>query len=384
MTIYSFVTIVLLFFFFIEQGGIKESGRKCLFLICAFLVFFIMAFRASCVGGDTIEYVHFWQGIYDAYGTWKEPNKLLVFEPGLSWLCYFLHLFNDGEPWFFLLSTAIITLAPFLYIVWRDSKFAVLPILLYMTTWGLLDISYTGLRQVIGVGLCMFAYIVWTTKFDKRKLKYILISFIMVLALSFHTSMYFTIPSYICFLLTKPIKKRNAIYILLISLLFGILSTKIIVFLFEIIGSAFTSFDILFRLNHYFEGNNAEDGLTMAVIGMQQVLTTLLVCLIVYYSDKDKHNRVYYSSLVLACSAYNVFVSFPQAGRFLYPLMLMGIVLSPSQINIRKPFLYRFFLLAIVFVLSIHQIYVWEVNFENHSSDAYLINQMFPYFFVWE
>ena len=126
MTIYSIVIVVLLFLFLIEQKGISDKADKRLFLIASLFVFFVMAFRGENVGGDFLEYCHFWEGKDDAYGTWKEPNVLLMYEPGLSWLCHFLHIFNDGDPFFFIFCTSAIILFPFFYIVCRDCKFRIL------------------------------------------------------------------------------------------------------------------------------------------------------------------------------------------------------------------------------------------------------------------
>ena len=78
MTIYSIVALFLLLLFFVEQNGISEAARKRMFFLGSFVVFFVMAFRGKDVGGDMIEYVHFWQGIDDAYGTWKDPNIFLI------------------------------------------------------------------------------------------------------------------------------------------------------------------------------------------------------------------------------------------------------------------------------------------------------------------
>ncbi len=384
MTIYSIIIVILLFLFLIEQKGISEKADKRLFLMASFLVFFVMAFRGENVGGDFLEYCHFWEGKDDVYGTWKEPNILLMFEPGLSWLCYFFHIFNDGDPFFFIFCTSAIILFPFFYIVYRDCKFRVLPVLLYVILWGLLDISYTGLRQVIGVSICLTAYIVWTTSFKKNKYKIILTTLLFGFALSFHTSMYFTVPIFVGFLFIKKIGKRICVLFLFLSLLFGILFAKFAPLLFDTIGSLFTSVEFLFRFDHYFEGNTHEDGLTTAVIGLQQIITTLVVCLIVYLSNLSNRNIIYAVSLTVGCSMVNIFVSFPQAGRFIYPLLFLGIVLTPTYMMIPPKRLSKWLLFTFIIILSLHRIYLWETSYDNKSSDAYIYNQMFPYKFIWE
>ena len=384
MTIYSIVIVILLFLFLIEQKGISDKADKRLFLMASFLVFFVMAFRGENVGGDFLEYCHFWEGKDDVYGTWKEPNVLLMFEPGLSWLCYFLHIFNDGDPFFFIFCTSAIILFPFFYIVCRDCKFRVLPVLLYVILWGLLDISYTGLRQVIGVSICLIAYIVWTASFKRNKYKIILTTLLFGLALSFHTSMYFTVPIFVGFLFIKRISKRTCILFLFLSLLFGILFAKFASYLFDIIGALFTSVEFLFRFDHYFEGNTHEDGLTTAVIGLQQIITTSLVCLIVYLSNFSSRNIYYAVSLTIGCSMVNIFVSFPQAGRFIYPLLLMGVMLTPSYMILPKKKIYRIVLISSIIILSLHRIHIWEIGYEDRTSEFYQLSQMFPYKFIWE
>ncbi len=384
MTIYSIVILILLLLFLVEQRGITEGLRKRLFYVSAFCLFFISAFRGENVGGDMIEYVHFWQGKDDMYGTWKSPNELLSFEPGLSWLCYFLHIFNDGDAWFFVFCTSFLTLFPFFYLVWRDSYYKVLPILLFTISWGLLDISFTGLRQVIGVSLCVAAYAIWTTPFKEKGLKYMLTFSLLLFSLSFHTVVYFTILFFLSFLIFGRLNKILSLSLLLSTLVFGIVFAKVAPYLFEMTGSVISSIDLLFRLNHYFEGTGVDDGLKDAVIGIQQILTVLVVCIIIVFSSKEKNNSLYANCLTFGCSLFNIFVSFPNAGRFLYPLMFVGFLVVTSNITVKKNSLYKVLLVVSIAILSIHQIRNWENKYEDKSSDAYVFNQMFPYKFIWE
>ena len=383
MTVYSIVLLVLLFLFLAEQGGLKKNSR-ILFSVSAFLVFFIMAFRGEDVGGDMIEYVHFWQGKDDMYGTFDKPTESLLYEPGLSWLCYFLHLFNDGDAWFFIFWTSFITIVPFLYLVWRDSYYKVLPVLLYMVLWGLLDISYTGLRQVIGASLCLTAYIVWTTPIRKKWIKHIVVLFLIAFSLSFHASVYFCVLMFFCLKVFKNKRKTIHISILLITLVLGMLFSKIAPATFEKVNSIFTSFDLLFRYNHYFEGTGEADGLQEAVIGAKQILSTLVVCLIIFLSSDEKCNKFYINCLVFGCSLYNMFMSFPNAGRFLFPYMIVGLITMLATDRINKYKLYRLVLVLLVIILSVHQIRTWELGFEDKNSSFYVFNQMFPYKFIWE
>lgn len=375
---------MLLILFLIEQKGVSEDGSKRLFYISAFLTFFIMAFRGDNVGADMIEYVHFWQGKDDLYGTWDNPTLSLAYEPGLSWFCYFLHIFNDGDAWIFIFLTSCITFVPFLYLVWRDAEYKVLPILFYTILWGLLDISYAGVRQVMGVGLCISAFIVWRRHFDYRGVKILLIVLLLGFALTFHTSVYFTIPFYILFLLLKNTNIKICVITLILSLVFGIVFAKIAPYLFDIVGSFFTSVEILFRLNHYFEGNGIDDGLKNTVIGMKQILTVIAVCIIVSLSRKEKNNKFYINCLTVGCSMFNIFVSFPNTARFLYPFLLLGIIASPSKIRFQKHKILKLFFILIIVVLSIHEIQTIELGYIDKKSDYYVFNQMFPYNFVWE
>ncbi len=385
MTIYSVITIILLLLFLVEQRGVSENVDKKLFLVASFCVFFISAFRGENVGGDMIEYVHFWQGKDDMYGTWKSPNEALTFEPGLSWFCYFLHLFNNGEAWFFVFFTTLVIQLPFFYLIWRDSSCKVLSVLLYMVLWGLLDISYTGLRQVIGGAMCIMAYIVWTTPFRMRGFKYLILFFLIGFSLSFHTVTYFCVPLYCAFMILKGNRNLLNLIILLSTLVFGIVFSKVAPVLFEMTGALFASFDLLFRLNHYFDGIGVDDGLREeAVIGLKQILTTLIVCLIVSFSNKDRCNNFYVNCLVFGCSLFSVFVSFPNAGRFLFPYLFVGIICSPSKNLINRAPLYKFLFITFVVILSLHQIHTWEKGFGDKNSSFYVFNQMFPYNFIWE
>lgn len=380
MTIYSVVIIMLFALFLLELIAQGSRAKKRLFIIASGIVFFIMSFRGKDVGGDMIEYVHFWQGIDDMYGTWKSPNIVLVLEPGLSWLCYFLHLFNDGDAWFFVFATSIIIICPFFYLIWRDSNNKVMSILLFFIMWGLLDISFTGLRQVIGVSFCILAYIVWTSTFKRKWFRNILIVFLIAFALTFHTTTIFAIILCLCMLFVKKMHKRTLLFSLVLSLIIGIVFAKIVPYLFDRIASISTSFELLFRYDHYFE----EEGLTEGRIGITQILTTLLIMIVVSLAKEDCHNVFYVNCLVLGNCLLNIFVPFPNAGRFLYPVLIMGLVSSPSLLNVKRYTGYKIILFLFTAILAIHQIKVWEDSYNDKNSSAYIYNQMFPYNFIWE
>lgn len=382
MAIYSIIIIILLVLFLIEQKGASRKKTNVLFYISASLVFFIMAFRGENVGGDMIEYVHFWEGRSDMYGTYKIPALGLEYEPGISWLCHFMHLFNNGQPWFFVFFTSVLTLVPVLYLIGRDSRYKTVSVLFYMIMWGLLDITYTALRQVIGISLCLIAYILWTSEFSNKKVKIWLVIAILLLAISFHTVVYFCIPAYIAVLFIKKVHKKASVVTLLTSFALTFVFSNIVIELFSRVENFTSGFTFLFRYDQYFT-NKYE--LNRNAIGLQQLVTTLIVCCIVIMSkEDDKRSAFTINSLVIGCSLLNIFASFPNAGRFLYPLLFAGIVSSPHYLNKKAYSIYKLVFLTLIMILSLHRVYYWQMSYADRQSDAYLYNQMFPYNFIWE
>lgn len=379
MTLYSSIILILLFLFLIEIGGTTKLHKKYLFLLSSFLVFFLMAFRGIDVGGDTLEYVHFWEGQKDVYGTWEKPDDGLVNEPGLSWLCHILHLFNDGSPWFFIFSESLIVLLPFHFLVWRDSVYKVLPNLLFMVMWALLDVTFTGLRQVLGISFLIIAYIIWTSRIQNRKLKIILSISLVLFGICFHVTVVFVALIYLLLYNIKSINKKWPIVVLVLSYFMVFAGNFIMTAFLPAIENYFFNAEGLFRLYHYFS-EDLNDSLSI-----YQFLGTALVCLFVFLSkDQNDYNYFYINCLIFGCAFLNVFSFFPNIARITEPFLFLGILSSPCHICLKKMVKVRLLFLIIIMVFSIKKIIYWENEYSNKSSPSYLYSQMFPYKFVWE
>lgn len=393
MSIYTLIILLFLFFSLIPNKVNNNAFQKIAF----FILFSLFAFRGDNVGGDTIEYCNFYRGVYDAYGTWKEPDLGLINEPGLSWLCYFLHLFNDGDAFVFLFVTSGISLLPFLYFVKRFSNDKVVPLLLFMVLWGLLSIVMTGLRQVLGVSILLFAYIICFNLKLNKKTRSLLVTLLLIFSLSFHSTILIAFVLYIFSFIIK-IRKNIAIISIIGTYIIGASLTTFIPVVYIIIGQLFEGSELFFRFEQYF---TIKYDLATSALGIQQLLTSFLVCMYCYSLDElkeeyeenlcEKKNKYYLltkkfqiNCLILGCVFYNLFAPFPNCGRFLYPLFIVGITSSIPHKTIHNNNVFKFLFYITLIILSIHEIYTMVLGQADRTSDYYVANQMFPYLFIWE
>ena len=153
--------------FILEQNSNLQT-RKVLFYVASFIVVSLLAFRGNDVGGDTISYCGYFSGSGGLYGTFEQND---TFEIGFRVLCWLLMFVSRSDFWF-ILTTSLITLLPFIYLINRDCKSSkILPLCLYMNVWGILSVTQTAIRQNISVSLFVIAYIIYTTKSIEQKNK---------------------------------------------------------------------------------------------------------------------------------------------------------------------------------------------------------------------
>lgn len=370
MHIYVVVSAIMLILFLLEQHFKKGRFRMFLFALASFIAVGLLAFRGNDVGGDTISYCGYFTGRGGAYGIW-ETNE--GFELGFRWLCTLLMKVSRTDFWF-LFATSLITMLPFIYMIWRDCKESkILPLCLYMTVWGILSVTLGAIRQNFSVSLLFLAYIIYTSKSINNKYKYILVGLALVGGFISHTSSLVTLPLLIGCMFIR-LNKKTAYILTVGSLVIVMIFRNLFATIFDMFNQIMMSVEMASHmLDTYYE--NAKFALDSEISFNRLAPATLLVVLFIKMSSEEDMKSNYLKFLVVGASLYNIGASFPMIFRTVYALLFMGILFVPSGIAKAKNMIYRILvILLIVFFIRNQSVYMKK------GQD----DRMLPYMFIWE
>ena len=164
----------------ILYGGIKHvrlKDKKKTFVCLAFLsTVLLQSLRAEYVGGDMVQYLRGYE--LSAQRGWLDPvfNFELIFRILIHTLAVF-HVPRQG----FIAIMSVLCQAPVFYFFYRRAKNPCLSILIYFT-FGLFTFSFSGIRQMIAIGLFLLAVL---QAEDEQWLKF---TALILLAAMFHKS----------------------------------------------------------------------------------------------------------------------------------------------------------------------------------------------------
>ena len=199
MAVY-FTTLVLIVILSSLYGKKNtKTINNILVISCAIILIFVSGFR-YCVGTDYLTYT----GLYSQFIT----DELSFFsQPALGIVARISSfIFNDYATWFFLM--AVITIAPVIYIIKRDSISFSISIILYVLL-GCWHYSFNIVKQCAAASILLLGY----KYIVKRKLlKWCLICLI---ASFFHISALLMIPLY--FLISPKISTKRIMLLMLIG-----------------------------------------------------------------------------------------------------------------------------------------------------------------------
>ena len=120
--------IVILFFLFVTEYRLRKNISYT-FWLGTFFFIALFAFRGDNVGGDTIEYCRYFEGkTSSTYGSLKSNDDI---EIGFRWVCMALQKVSLSRFWF-LFSTSLLSLIPFVLIVKKYSIFHFFVLLLFL------------------------------------------------------------------------------------------------------------------------------------------------------------------------------------------------------------------------------------------------------------
>ena len=368
LTIYFCVSLLLIIFFILDTCTVKLRNNKMLFYLGAVLVTGLLAFRGTYIGGDTPAYCGYFSGKGGWYGILETNN---TFEWGFRMFCHFIAIFSRAEFWF-LFTTSLVTMLPFLYLVKRDTHGSkILPLCQYMLLWGILSTTQTAIRQNISIGLIMLAYILLTTSTLSKRKKITYSILFVSFGLLTHNSSFIILPILI-FCIFLKLTKRNAMIMVICSFFLIILFNDIF-YRFSNVLSVITTYitptQILF--DRYFAGD-MEAELRSSIFKLFAV--TFFSCLIIYISNEEDVRSNYFKFFVVGVTTYIIGSSFPMISRSMQLILFMGIIFCPSYIRILR---YNRWRMAIIITLLFLTKY--QINMEPRGA-----SQMYPYTFIWE
>ncbi len=371
MNIYIVVALLMLLFFLIEQGTRDENIKKILFYLGSFIVVGLLAFRSEYIGGDTYNYCGYFGGSGGMYGTYENND---TFELGFRWLCSVLILISRSNFWF-IFSTSLITILPFIYLINRDCKQSkILPLCLYsMMLWSILSVTQTAIRQNMSVSALMIAYIVFTSSIKQKWVKYVVTALCLAFAFISHTSSLVALPLFIV-AIQIPFNKTSALITVIGSLVFILVFSNVFSGIFNMFASYMSGIEMAqHMLDTYYQ--NSDYALDQEISFNRLGPATLLVSLLIWMSKEEDFKSPYLRCLVFGCALYNIGALFPMIFRTLYALLYFGIIYVPSFLNKKANLIPK----AVMILLMVFFIRTFYVYARPHQDD-----QMLPYTFIWE
>ena len=340
-----------------------------------FLVAFILVFRGENVGGDTIHYCRFYDGHGSSgYGTISNYHYLL--DVGFVWLCKFLRLFSD-ERWFFLITTSLLTIIPFLYIVYRDSNSKLLPLCFYMLSFNLLTLSQTAIRQNISIALLLIVFIILTSKNIKGIFKYAIVICFIICSFFLHsTSILSVLLALVVYFI--PLRRWSTLLMLGIVLTIMVLKIDITGFVYELVSKNVKISGMTHYISGYAYAIKENKFSLMSLLQISLLTTSALLCSNRIFKGKDRKN------FIMKCFFFGGAITIIGNGfvlicRIVYLLTFLGITISLDDYNKKNKLLPR-----IGFLLCLFSLFIYQILYLSTQRSAVIHDHMIPYNFIFE
>ena len=374
MFVYIFTSFLVLFFFKLEVISRNRNLNKLLFLVASFVVAFILVFRGDNVGGDTIHYCRFFDGKGSGYGTIDNPDYLI--DLGFIWYCKFLRFFSSNRA-FFLIITSLVTIMPFLYIIYRDSKYKLLPLCFYMLSFNLLTLSQTALRQNVSLSLLFVVYIIFTSKNINGVAKYLVILTLTIFAFYCHsTSIVSVFMAIIVYFI--PLRRWSTLLILFVVLGLMILRIDITGYVFSIFYDNSNVTDMTHYITGYADDINENKFSLMSLLQILMLASVAFLCSDKLYYDKNRYN------FIMKCFFIGGAITVMGNGfvlicRIVYFLTFLGATISIDNYNGRKMLIPRLGL-----YLCLIALFFYQILYLSTQKSAIIHDHMIPYSFIFE
>lgn len=308
-----FIPIIVKLFFPQKDVDSTPKRRFAYIFLCGFLIFILMGFRSRYSGSaDTTTYCKMFDTFkgYSSFNSVIKNQKLdtyfFLFSESLFYLYVWMigRIFNHYQ--FLLIITSLIIIISICYFILKNSKNCQLSLMIFIA-FGLFMFSMNGMRQVLAMSICLFAY---NFAKDKKIIPFVLV---VLLALLFHKSS-------VLFLIVYFLP--NIKYNYKTWILFGACFAFLIIFGKKLSGI----FGSLTQKDYENISTSVSGGLAVIAIYLMTIAMTLIYCNKQLKSDNLLRTLLYMSVIgcVLYISRYIISAAFERIHYiFLYPSILL-------------------------------------------------------------
>ena len=216
MTIYFVILsyfAVLFAILKLNMEKVQKDIKKLYSLLCFVILFLIMGLRAPTVGADIGQYLYKYNNLTPNINSFISELDIVSFlgnENGFTFLNSILKTLHFNNQQYIMFFSFIFAFS-FIFFYYKYSKNIFISILLFITI-GNFAMSMTGLRQTLAIVLTLYSF---KFIFERKLIKFLVI---ILMAMSFHFSSIIFLPVY--FLYGIILKKRDAILVFCVVLLF--------------------------------------------------------------------------------------------------------------------------------------------------------------------
>lgn len=327
-----------------------EKYKKIVSILAGSCIILLLSLRHESMGIDLAYQTSTgYLGSFDSIGhmSWKQvltTQQFLSYERGyIIYNKVVATIFHNRQ--FFLTITAILSVAPFMYLISKESDS---PVFSYIVFLGMpfFHLMFSGLRQSIAIGLCVLAL---CCIMEKKPVKFVILT---IVAYFFHSSAGIFLIAYPLYY--APVNKKIRIYTIPLVL---------IVFIFRV--PLFNIFSKLFEDDAVVDNNGS---MTLFII----FLFIYIFCMIF---EKDKQDGGLLNIFLFACICQSFSGIYNIAMRVGYYFMVPIVLLLPKLLG-KKDSSNKLNIVKIVVLIC----FVVYGLYSHYTSSAGL----YPYIFFWK
>lgn len=359
MTIYNYLEFVFIILFVVEVAKKNTQRRKLkFFYLESFLILFILAFRNYDVGADSILYTNYY----------SNPNSYYGQMPwGFEFFCNFLKLFS--EDWkFFIFSTSVLAVIPFLYYVKKEASIVSLTFLTFLLCWDLLWLLETPIKQTTAITFSFWGYLMLTECNSHQKLlKKLMALCLIIYGVLTHSTIVLVIFVFVLLHFVR-FSRKTAVIGILISVFLSSMMIIYIPSLFDQLETYAMAFQLFDNVQNHV--NDVATGLITYDI-KKFLLPSFFVILVVFMSSEEQMKSLPAKCLIAGTIIFNLFISFPNIPRVVLPFTLIGSALCPmdykSSFKGNRIFIIcaHFFMIVMFFYLHLQKCINFTTDFDN-------------------
>ena len=363
MTVYIIIAFLLMFFvlfskseatYLVRTDGtiVRRKNSSTAFqrgYLILLLIFFmvITGLRAYYIGNDTTQYVYFFNSFKD--GNFDPEYRI---EIGYQLFCYLVGRFTS-DPHVFLVIYSVICYSIFGYFIFKNSKNIPLSLcMLFCLFFGAyMNIMRQGLAILLLLGAISYL----------RKDRFIRASLLILIAGTLHATAFLLL----ILLLYKVFPRSLKFYLISFIVVLAITFSNSLYFIVD---------RILPQYSHYFGGKYDSSGFLAVGFYLTIGISIFLASYVCYARDKTNTGKIVMMCNYLMVISYTLSFSLNLLTRFAQYFLAISVIFLPNAIMTYKHKKLWSVLLAIILIVYFFVIMIYRTNW----------NVLYPYHFYWE